>query len=115
LVCKTLILFLLQNTFKSSSISILFFKKDIPFSSIQGKTTVLISYFASLNTAIDRVFVHALHTVKKLPRTGTSRPPPEDRLKLYGLYKQSMEGDVSGVMNRPEGMSEESVAERNKW
>ena len=39
---------------------------------------------------IDRVFVHALNTVKKIPRTGSARPPPEDRLKLYGLYKQSM-------------------------
>lgn len=37
----------------------------------------------------DRVFVHALNTVKKLPR-GTHRPPPADRLRLYGLYKQSM-------------------------
>lgn len=38
----------------------------------------------------DRVFVHALNTVKKIPRTGTARPPPAERLKLYGLYKQSM-------------------------
>lgn len=38
----------------------------------------------------DRVFVHALNTVKKIPRTGTARPPAAERLKLYGLYKQSM-------------------------
>ncbi|CZT48902.1 related to endozepine [Rhynchosporium secalis] len=50
---------------------------------------------------IDRVFVHALNTVKKIPKTGASRPPPADRLRLYGLYKQAMEGDVDGVMERP--------------
>lgn len=49
----------------------------------------------------DRVFVHALNTVKKIPKTGASRPPPSDRLRLYGLYKQAMEGDVDGVMERP--------------
>jgi acyl-CoA-binding protein len=39
---------------------------------------------------LDRVFVHALNTVKRIPRTGTARPPAAERLKLYGLYKQSM-------------------------
>lgn len=39
---------------------------------------------------VDRVFVHALNTVKRIPRTGTARPPAAERLKLYGLYKQSM-------------------------
>ncbi|KAF3917812.1 hypothetical protein ABW20_dc0104741 [Dactylellina cionopaga] len=65
--------------------------------------------------SVDRVFVHALNTVKKLPRSGSSRPPPEDRLKLYGLYKQSMEGDVDGVMQRPTGMSDEDITEAKKW
>ncbi|KAH9217283.1 acyl CoA binding protein-like protein [Leptodontidium sp. 2 PMI_412] len=51
--------------------------------------------------SVDRVFVHALNTVKKIPKTGASRPPPGDRLRLYGLYKQAMEGDVDGVMERP--------------
>ncbi|MCJ1307229.1 hypothetical protein MMC25_000875 [Agyrium rufum] len=60
-----------------------------------------------------RVFVHALNTVKKLPRTGSARPPSSDRLRLYGLYKQSMEGDVQGVMERPRGKGEE--AEAQKW
>lgn len=49
----------------------------------------------------DRVFVHALQTVRRLPRTGSSRPPPSSRLALYGLYKQSMEGDVASIMPRP--------------
>lgn len=63
----------------------------------------------------DRVFVHALNTVKKMPRTGSARPPQADRLKLYGLYKQSMEGDVDGVMDRPSGDGAEVEAERGKW
>ncbi|EPS41556.1 hypothetical protein H072_4580 [Dactylellina haptotyla CBS 200.50] len=65
--------------------------------------------------SVDRVFVHALNTVKKLPRSGSSRPSPEDRLKLYGLYKQSMEGNVDGVMARPTGMSDEDITEARKW
>jgi acyl-CoA-binding protein len=73
----------------------------------------------------DRVFVHALNTVKKIPKTGASRPPPADRLRLYGLYKQAMEGDVDGVMERPsslkggqnnEGLQgDELKRERDKW
>jgi acyl-CoA-binding protein len=51
--------------------------------------------------SIDRVFAHALSTVRKIPRTGSLRPPSADRLRLYGLYKQSMEGDVVHVMPRP--------------
>lgn len=64
---------------------------------------------------LDRVFVHALNTVKRIPRTGSARPPPAARLKLYGLYKQSMEGDVEGVMRRPEGNGLDEDAEREKW
>lgn len=61
---------------------------------------------ASLILSTDRVFVHALNTVKKIPKTGASRPPPGDRLRLYGLYKQAMEGDVDGVMERPSSVGE---------
>ncbi|KAJ5450114.1 uncharacterized protein N7458_006563 [Penicillium daleae] len=43
-----------------------------------------------MSDSVDRVFVHALNTVKRIPRTGTARPPAAERLKLYGLYKQSM-------------------------
>ena len=65
----------------------------------------------------DRVFVHALNTVKKIPKTGASRPPPADRLRLYGLYKQAMEGDVDGVMERPSSVdeAEDSKRERDKY
>lgn len=66
------------------------------------------------------MFVHALNTVKKIPKTGASRPPPADRLRLYGLYKQAMEGDVDGVMERPSSTSpgvssEELQREKDKW
>lgn len=37
----------------------------------------------------DRVFSHALNTVNKI-RIGSEKPPSAIRLKLYGLYKQSM-------------------------
>ncbi|RWA13698.1 hypothetical protein EKO27_g1382 [Xylaria grammica] len=69
--------------------------------------------------SVDRVFVHALNTVKKIPKTGASRPPPSDRLRLYGLYKQSMEGDVDGVMERPRSGTgidaDELQREKDKW
>ncbi|KAL4934655.1 acyl-CoA-binding domain-containing protein [Aspergillus undulatus] len=65
--------------------------------------------------SVDRVFVHALNTVKRIPRTGTARPPASERLKLYGLYKQSMEGDVEGVMDRPVGNTADVYMECEKW
>ncbi|KAJ5902097.1 hypothetical protein N7495_002625 [Penicillium taxi] len=68
-----------------------------------------------MSDSVDRVFVHALNTVKRIPRTGTARPPAAERLMLYGLYKQSMEGDVEGVMDRPIGISPEVQAECEKW
>ncbi|KAK4190245.1 acyl CoA binding protein-domain-containing protein [Podospora australis] len=74
-----------------------------------------------MSDSVDRVFVHALNTVKKIPKTGAARPPPTDRMRLYGLYKQAMEGDVDGVMERPTvatspGSSNEDVArEQDKW
>ncbi|KAL1903634.1 hypothetical protein Sste5346_000263 [Sporothrix stenoceras] len=69
--------------------------------------------------SVDRVFVHALNTVKKIPKTGAARPPPGDRMRLYGLYKQAMEGDVDGVMERPNAYSglavDELRREQDKW
>lgn len=69
----------------------------------------------SILSSADRVFSHALLTVKRIPRTGSSRPPPDARLKLYGLYKQSTEGNVSGLMPRPVGNDPIQIAEREKW
>ncbi|MCJ1323189.1 hypothetical protein MMC15_008543 [Xylographa vitiligo] len=68
-----------------------------------------------MSDSVDRVFVHALNTVKKIPRAGSARPPSAERLKLYGLYKQSMEGDVAGVMARPEEEGERGTGEVEKW
>ncbi|EMC96287.1 hypothetical protein BAUCODRAFT_69929 [Baudoinia panamericana UAMH 10762] len=72
--------------------------------------------------SIDRVFGHALNTVNKI-RPGSTKPPSADRLALYGLYKQSMEGDVVTLSARPAAssaafaqMSEESLRkEQEKW
>ncbi|ORY74351.1 acyl CoA binding protein-domain-containing protein [Protomyces lactucae-debilis] len=48
---------------------------------------------------IDRVFVSALNTVKRLPSTpGSPKPPLDDRLLLYALFKQSTEGDIPASM-----------------
>ncbi|KAI5850542.1 acyl CoA binding protein-domain-containing protein [Morchella snyderi] len=68
-----------------------------------------------MSDSVDRVFAHALQTVRKIPKTGGSRPPADDRLRLYGLYKQSMEGDVKGVMDRPTNYGLESRDEIEKW
>jgi acyl-CoA-binding protein len=69
--------------------------------------------------SIDRVFGHALNTVNKI-RPGSQKPPSEDRLALYGLYKQSMEGDVAAVADRPapiaaDTSSEQTRKEQEKW
>ncbi|KAK4102478.1 acyl-CoA binding protein, partial [Parathielavia hyrcaniae] len=74
-----------------------------------------------LAASTDRVFVHALKTVQAIPNTTTTRPPASDRMRLYGLYKQAMEGDVDGKTERPTAAnatgssSEEIVRERDKW
>lgn len=64
--------------------------------------------------SVDRVFGHALNTVNKI-RTGSQKPPVTERLKLYGLYKQSMEGDVSYVQERPVGDSDQARKDQEKW
>ena len=69
--------------------------------------------------SVDRVFGHALNTVNKI-RPGSQKPPSSDRLALYGLYKQSMEGDVADISSRPastaDGNNSENVRkEQEKW
>ena len=69
---------------------------------------------------LDRVFGHALNTVNKI-RPGSQKPPPADRLALYGLYKQSMEGDVLVVADRPISANQPNLStdqlqkEQEKW
>ncbi|KAK0650211.1 Autophagy-related protein 37 [Lasiodiplodia hormozganensis] len=67
-----------------------------------------------MSDSVDRVFSHALNTVNKI-RIGSEKPPSAIRLKLYGLYKQSMEGDVDGIMERPEGDDEQTKRSQEKW
>ncbi|KAH7117625.1 acyl CoA binding protein-domain-containing protein [Dendryphion nanum] len=67
-----------------------------------------------MSDSVDRVFSHALNTVNKI-RTGSQKPPSATRLKLYGLYKQAMEGDVDGIMDKPEGSGEEVKRAQEKW
>ncbi|KAF2085712.1 hypothetical protein K490DRAFT_74876 [Saccharata proteae CBS 121410] len=67
-----------------------------------------------MSDSVDRVFSHALNTVNKI-RIGSEKPPSAIRLRLYGLYKQSMEGDVDGIMEKPEGNGEEAFRAREKW
>lgn len=70
--------------------------------------------------SVDRVFGHALNTVNKI-RPGSQKPPASDRLTLYGLYKQSMEGDVNKVADRPTASNQPSLSpdnlrrEQDKW
>ncbi|KAK9314877.1 acyl CoA binding protein-domain-containing protein [Lipomyces starkeyi] len=71
--------------------------------------------------SIDRVFSQALSTIravsnpKVIPATPIQRPPIEDRIHLYGLYKQATEGNVDVLMERPRGDREEDEAARKKW
>ncbi|KAI6844313.1 hypothetical protein KC340_g699 [Hortaea werneckii] len=70
--------------------------------------------------SVDRVFGHALNTVNKI-RPGSQKPPAADRLALYGLYKQSMEGDVATLSPRPSAATSPSMStdalkkEQEKW
>ena len=59
--------------------------------------------------------MHALNTVKRIPRTGSARPPESDRLRLYGLYKPSIEGDVVGVISKPGDDVKDGISELEKW
>ena len=63
--------------------------------------------------SVDRVFGHALNTVNKI-RPGSQKPPSADRLALYGLYKQSMEGDVARIADRPAPTSADESSENVK-
>lgn len=43
----------------------------------------------------------------------TSRPSNDDLLKLYALFKQATEGDVTG--ERPGGFDFKAIAKYNAW
>ncbi|RKP28371.1 hypothetical protein METBISCDRAFT_32258 [Metschnikowia bicuspidata] len=72
-----------------------------------------------MSDSIDRVFVKAITTIRALSSRSSygllPRPPAENRIKLYGLYKQATEGNVQGTMSRPEGHTMEDEGAKKKW
>lgn len=58
---------------------------------------------------IEEQFSEAVKNSKEL----TVRPPNETLLKLYALYKQGSEGDVSG--DRPGGIDFKGAAKYDTW
>ena len=58
---------------------------------------------------LNEKFEQAVEGVQKLD----SRPSNEHLLKLYGLYKQATEGDVSG--DRPGGFDFKAIAKYDSW
>ncbi|ODV84414.1 hypothetical protein CANARDRAFT_24184 [[Candida] arabinofermentans NRRL YB-2248] len=72
-----------------------------------------------MSDSIDRVFVKAISTIRTLStrssHSSLPRPPLANRVKLYGLYKQATEGDVSGIVDRPTGIKPEDEAAKRKW
>ncbi|KAK6200342.1 acyl CoA binding protein-domain-containing protein [Scheffersomyces amazonensis] len=69
--------------------------------------------------SVDRVFVKAITTIRALSTRSNygslPRPPAENRIRLYGLYKQATEGDVNGIMPRPIGFTVEDEGAKKKW
>lgn len=65
------------------------------------------------------MFVKAITTIRALSSRSNHgslpRPPAENRIKLYGLYKQATEGDVEGIMARPVGFTLEDEGAKKKW
>lgn len=76
-------------------------------------------FFLGTNSLSDRVFVKAISTIRALSSRSNygslPRPPAENRIKLYGLYKQATEGDVDGIMPRPVGFTPEDEGAKKKW
>ncbi|RCK64412.1 Autophagy-related protein 37 [Candida viswanathii] len=72
-----------------------------------------------MSDSVDRVFVKAISTIRALSSRSNygslPRPPAENRIKLYGLYKQATEGDVDGIMPRPVGFTPEDEGAKKKW
>lgn len=68
-------------------------------------------------SAVDHAFVKAIYTIKALSRGPSmlGRPSEGRRIELYGLYKQATEGDIEGLLPRPQGNSPQVVASRKKW
>ena len=59
--------------------------------------------------SLEEKFNQAVEESKKLPE----RPSTDVLLKIYALYKQATEGDVSG--ERPGGFDFKAIAKFNAW
>jgi len=59
--------------------------------------------------SLKETFEQAVNGVRDL----ATRPSNENLLKLYGLYKQSTEGDVSS--DRPGGFDFKAIAKYDSW
>lgn len=68
-------------------------------------------------TPTDAAFLKAITTIKTISRgpNALAKPPPKRKVHLYGLYKQATEGDVEGIMPRPEGDDLQTKANQLKW
>lgn len=69
-------------------------------------------------STVDAAFTKAVATIKQLTSgpNALKTPPPERRHLLYGLFKQSMEGNVDGMMPRPpNGGDNASKTAQSKW
>ena len=57
--------------------------------------------------SVDRVFEKAIVTIQTLSSQkgyhSLPRPPANVRIQLYALFKQSTEGDVSHILDKPDG------------
>ncbi|QEU58821.1 hypothetical protein KDRO_B00860 [Kluyveromyces lactis] len=57
--------------------------------------------------SVDRVFEKAIFTIQTLSSQkgyhSLPRPPANVRIQLYALFKQSTEGDVSHILDKPDG------------
>lgn len=59
--------------------------------------------------SLEDQFKHAVKQVEQLTR----RPSNEELLKLYALFKQATEGDVTG--ERPGGFDFKAIAKYDAW
>lgn len=68
-------------------------------------------------TPTDAAFLKAITTIKSISQgpNALGKPPPKRKVRLYGLYKQATEGDVEGIMPRPEGDDPQTKANQLKW
>lgn len=67
-----------------------------------------------MTSSIDRAFDCALGAVQGMSTSCTRRPPQATRAKLYGLYKQATEGDMTGC-EYPSGDSAQDESARRQW